>query len=107
MQERVVKFLEDNQFFYKYQFGFRKDYDTKTAIVELSNLILNNLERSLFLVGIFIDLKKLLIPWIMLCYLVNCIFTVLGDKLTSGVIVIYQAEISLFKWAVVSLIHKI
>ena len=56
--EKLIKFLDKNNYLYKYQFGFRKNYDAKTAIIKLTNLLLDNLERRMKSVGIFMDVTK-------------------------------------------------
>jgi exonuclease III len=58
MHTRLTKFLNDQNFFYKFQFGFRTHLDTKLAISELVNSLQHNIDNGLVSVGVFIDLKK-------------------------------------------------
>lgn len=58
MYNRLVNFLNRKNFFYKFQYGFRENHDTKIAIAELINNLQHNLDKGLVSVGIFIDLKK-------------------------------------------------
>jgi hypothetical protein len=49
-----------NQFniLYKFQYGFRKGCSTSTAIVELVEFLLSNIDNKCIVGGLFIDLKK-------------------------------------------------
>ena len=55
---RLLEFLEKRQFFYKNQYGFRKNYSTQIAISELINSIQNEMGRGYVCLAVFLDLKK-------------------------------------------------
>jgi len=57
---RLNKFLEVNDVFYKYQFGFRKNYSTVLAVIDVVEDILEHLDKNDTGIGIYFDLKKLL-----------------------------------------------
>ena len=44
--------------FFKSQYGFRKNYCTQHAILEILNKVQTNIDKKLYSCGIFIDLKK-------------------------------------------------
>lgn len=54
----LAKFLNDNKFFYKFQYGFRHRSSTKTARVELFDKILNALDSGQIVMSVFLDLAK-------------------------------------------------
>lgn len=58
MYNRISNFLDNNNFFYKFQFGFRKKHNTSHAIVELINQIETNHKNKNHIMGIFLDLRK-------------------------------------------------
>ena len=58
MYNNVVIFLDKNNTFYKYQFGFRKSHSTQHAIIILADKITSSLDSGDFIIGVFIDLKK-------------------------------------------------
>ena len=45
-------------FLYNYQFGFRKKYLTSVALLDVVDNIYQNLDASLTVVGIYLDLTK-------------------------------------------------
>lgn len=55
---RLYGFLDDNNFLYKFQYGFRSKSSTKVASVELVDKILNALSKGEVVTGIFLDLAK-------------------------------------------------
>lgn len=55
---RIVNFLNKYNVLYKYQYGFRKGCSTATAIVELVDFLLDNIDKKCIVGGLFIDLKK-------------------------------------------------
>ena len=55
---RLLEFLEKNNFFYKNQYGFRKNCSTQIAISELVNGIQNEMDRGYVCLAVFLDLKK-------------------------------------------------
>ena len=57
----VSDFFDDNNLFYKYQFGFRKGHSTSHAIITLVERVSKALDTGKYVVGVFLDLKKLLI----------------------------------------------
>ena len=58
MYNRVNAFLTKHKIFYKYQFGFRKNYATADALSEVIDFIYKSLDEGNFVFGIYIDLKK-------------------------------------------------
>ena len=54
----VVPFLEKQNFFYKYQFGFRKNHSTSHATSLLIENIAEAFENKEHVLGIFLDLSK-------------------------------------------------
>ncbi len=55
---RLVEFLTTNNVFTDFQFGFRKDFSPKQALLKLIDSILDGLSKWNFVVSVFIDLKK-------------------------------------------------
>ena len=58
MYNRLIDFIEKHQLLYQYQFGFRKNHSTFTALVVLLEKITAVLNNSEFAVCIFIDFRK-------------------------------------------------
>jgi len=58
LHNRLYSFLNHNNFFYKFQYGFRSKSSTGTATVELVDKILNALDKGEVVTGIFLDLAK-------------------------------------------------
>ena len=58
MHTRVYNFLESSNIFYELQFGFRKNYSTNHAILDIVENIRENLDNKTFSCGVFIDLEK-------------------------------------------------
>ena len=58
MYNRVVLFLKKQNFFYKYQFGFRKNHSTSHATSLLIENIAEAFENKEHVLGIFLDLSK-------------------------------------------------
>lgn len=61
--ERVVhtqlfQYFSDNNLFYNHQYGFRKDYSTETAVLELVDRIHADLDERKLPLAIFLDLSK-------------------------------------------------
>ena len=54
----VSDFFDDNNLFYKYQFGFRKGHSTSHAIITLVERVSKALDTGKYVVGVFLDLKK-------------------------------------------------
>ena len=53
-----MKFLTEQKIFYHKQFGFRKNFSTAHAIINLIDSIQNAFDKNKFACGVFIDLKK-------------------------------------------------
>ena len=58
VQVRLTNFLEKNDFFHKYQFGFREHYSTELAATYLVNKITAAMESNEATLGMFLDLSK-------------------------------------------------
>ena len=58
MHSRLIEFLEEKQILYYKQFGFRKDFSTNHAILNLLEIIQKVLDDGQIACGIFIDLEK-------------------------------------------------
>ena len=58
VQVRLTNFLEKNDFFHKYQFGFREHYSTELAATYLVNKITAAMESNEATLGVFLDLSK-------------------------------------------------
>ena len=59
---RLIDFIEKKDVLYQRQYGFRNNMSTASAIIELTEEITNAMDESKYTIGVFIDLKKLLIP---------------------------------------------
>ena len=68
---RVVLFLKKQNFFYKYQFGFRKNHSTSHATSLLIENIAEAFENKEHVLGVFLDLFKHSIPLIIKFYYPN------------------------------------
>lgn len=55
---RLRHFLNSQDFFYKNQYGFRAESDTKTATSDLINNILLSIDKKNIVSGLFLDLAK-------------------------------------------------
>jgi len=53
-----LNFLEKNNLFYKYQFGFQEQHSTNHAISDLYELILEQRDCDDSVCGIFLDFTK-------------------------------------------------
>ena len=58
MHKRLYSFLQKNSVLYQYQFGFRKNYSTSIALIEVVDSIIKYLDDSDTVVGIYLDLQK-------------------------------------------------
>jgi hypothetical protein len=58
MQTRLLKHLTENNILFKKQHGFRTNLKTDNAMYHLTNEILNALNNTLSIGGIFCDLEK-------------------------------------------------
>jgi hypothetical protein len=55
---RLHNFFNFEQIFYKYQFGFRKNYNTSLAALEVTDYCYSNLDKKNYVLGLYIDLQK-------------------------------------------------
>jgi hypothetical protein len=58
MYARLFSFLSDNKVLYDYQFGFRKNYSTGLALLEVTDSIYQSLDNGDICCGIYLDLQK-------------------------------------------------
>ena len=58
MYDRLDNFLKSYDIIYKCQFGFRKKHSTTHALLSIVDTIRSNLEKKLYLCGVFIELEK-------------------------------------------------
>ena len=58
MYTRLYSHLQANSLLYDYQFGFRKNYSTILALLEVTDSIYQNLDEGKLGVGIYLDLQK-------------------------------------------------
>ena len=58
LYKRVYGFLDANKVLYKQQFGFRKSYSTAQALLNISQKIMDALDKGNYACGVFIDLQK-------------------------------------------------
>ena len=63
---RMMSFIEEKNILYESQYGFRKNMSTSLAILELVENITTSIDDCKSTVGIFSDLKRLLIPLTMI-----------------------------------------
>ena len=55
---RLYRHLQVNNVLYEYQFGFRKNYSTILALLDVTDSIYENIDQGNYGVGIYIDLQK-------------------------------------------------
>ena len=58
IQEQFLAFLTEHDLLLFYQSGFQKKHSTETAIVYLTDYILEHMDRQTIPGAVFIDLKK-------------------------------------------------
>ena len=58
MHIRLTNFLRKNKVMFSYQFGFRNNYSTNHALIGLTEMKRNALDKGNFACGVFIDLQK-------------------------------------------------
>ena len=58
IEGRLRKFLQKNNVFFEYQFGFRTGYSTCYALLEITNSIRSYLDKGKNVLGLYLDLKK-------------------------------------------------
>ena len=95
MHSRLTEFLENNNIIYHLQFGFKKNYFTTHALIHLTNLASESLDKWKFVCGIFVDLQKALTLLIMKFYLVNLTIMVYEVLLINRLKLIHVTEKSM------------
>ena len=58
VHDRLYLYLENNNIFYKYQFGFRANHSTNHALTEITEQIRNACEKGLYTCSVYFDLQK-------------------------------------------------
>ena len=58
MYKGLYTFLEESNSFYPYQFGFRPNHSTNSALIEITEQIRKACDKGLFACGVYLDLKK-------------------------------------------------
>ena len=58
MCKRLSDFLENNNILYEYQFGFRKNYSTSHAVMEVMDNIYQNWDNRELIIEISLFLQK-------------------------------------------------
>ena len=58
MYNRLISFIDNHNLLCEHQFGFRSNYSTSLAIIQLVNQISTTIDNKEFSVGIFLDLSK-------------------------------------------------
>lgn len=58
MSNKILDFLESENFFFKYQFGFRKNHSTNMAILSILNYVTESINNGKYAVLITLDIKK-------------------------------------------------
>ena len=55
---RLLNFLNKNDVLYKFQFGFRKNYSTSLALLDVLDTCYKNINEKNKILGIFFDIQK-------------------------------------------------
>ena len=58
MHKRLYSFLESHNILFSNQFGFRKDNSTSFALIQITEMIKESIDKKKYGCGIFIDLRK-------------------------------------------------
>ena len=58
MYNRLIEFMNKNNFFNKYQFGFRNNHSTVVALIVLFENLTEALDKGDCAIGIFLDFQK-------------------------------------------------
>jgi len=58
MAKRLKDYLTPNSILYNYQFGFRQNYSTILALIDVVDDIYNHSESNEYVLGIYLDLQK-------------------------------------------------
>ena len=56
--KQMIKFIEKHKILYLYQYGFRKNYSTCLALIDIVDKIKNALDQNDYVMGIFLDITK-------------------------------------------------
>ena len=56
--KRLNVFIEKEQIYYNFQFGFSSNLSTKNALLSIVESIQSHLDKNKFCAGVFVDLKK-------------------------------------------------
>ena len=58
MYKRLYNFLNNNNIIYNLQFGFRQQYSTSHALINITKIIRKALDDGNIVCGVFVDLQK-------------------------------------------------
>ena len=58
MYNRVYNYLNDNNFIFRKQLGFRRGHSTDHALIKLIDRIYDSFNQNKYTLGVFIDLSK-------------------------------------------------
>lgn len=58
MYDRLKEYITEHNILYEHQFGFRKGHSTQVALTVFINKVMNALDNSQHVIGIFLDLAK-------------------------------------------------
>lgn len=58
VNDELTPFLDQCNILFKYQFGFRKDYSIKLAILEITDTLKTSIDNNLLTCGVFLDFSK-------------------------------------------------
>ena len=95
MYRQPKNFLNKHDILFKLRYRFREKHSTQHTVIDIVNIMQNNMDLKLFTCGIFLDLKKPLIPSIIQSYKKNLITMVSEASLTTGFLLTFLA---VHKW---------
>ena len=58
MYKRLYNFLQSNNVLFKNQFGFRKNFSTTHALLDITEKIKDSIDNKKFACGVFVDIRK-------------------------------------------------
>ena len=58
IHKQVINFLHKHALLYQYQFGFRENHSTTSALIEIIDGIKNDIDKGDFIIGTYLNLKK-------------------------------------------------
>ena len=58
MPEWPSRYLEKYKLLYDYQYGFRKNHPTSSAVIDIVSMIQKELYQGNYVLGVFLDLQK-------------------------------------------------